>query len=438
MDTIGLSEYCERVLDLQNAKLSDEYFYQSLPLCVIDAVFSLGVRYESTRQTVIKYCNYYNLQRIRVDKESVSITEQESISQFIEKVESAGIDFITTKVFDNRQRTSSKNGILKTEAVLKFAKTLQKYGVNYLQDIPMIVNDAEYEESIKTITGQKSGISLKYFLMLSGSENIIKPDRHIKKFINNAIKIDADIYEAQILLSNTCEKLKVKYPHLTPRLLDNLIWKYQASNKNRQADKIKTQGRGIVSSPVLVNNLLHKDEMIGPYKKSRIVLCSADAGPNSQSDMPCSAEYFFPGAKWVGAVRNAAQNIGCRFVILTTAHGMVNPTDMISPYDLHGQHNKKQVSDIWNKSVPQIIDNNCDLLVFYAGGVPKELYLELFVPILRDLKIDLITFGRPNMYDVGKISEIAKALQSSVSMDELRDFLKCPEKLIFISWKDNN
>ncbi len=63
-----LSEYCDRVLDLKNARLGDEYFYQSLPLCIIDAVFSIGVKYEGTRRTVIRYCDYFNLQRIREDK----------------------------------------------------------------------------------------------------------------------------------------------------------------------------------------------------------------------------------------------------------------------------------------------------------------------------------------------------------------------------------
>lgn len=245
MDTIRLSEYCDHVLDLQHAKLSDEYFYQSLPLCVIDAVFSLGVKYQGTRQTVIRYCNYYDLRRIRADKESTSITEQESIKQFTDKVESAGIEVFSDKVFDNRQRTSSKNGILKTEAVLKFAKALQKYGVNYLQDVPMLLNNSKFEESIRTIPGQKSGISLKYFFMLSGLEDIIKPDRHIKAFIKDAIKIDTEIHEAQILLSNTCEKLKVKYPHLTPRLLDNKIWEYQRVEGKKKAGKLLTQDENV-------------------------------------------------------------------------------------------------------------------------------------------------------------------------------------------------
>ena len=38
------------------------------------------------------------------------------------------------------------------------------------------------EKKIKEIPGQKSGLSFKYFLMLVGNENLIKPDRMIIRY----------------------------------------------------------------------------------------------------------------------------------------------------------------------------------------------------------------------------------------------------------------
>ena len=40
-----LVDFCKNTLTLEDVKLGDEFYYQSLPLCVIDAVFSIGVRY---------------------------------------------------------------------------------------------------------------------------------------------------------------------------------------------------------------------------------------------------------------------------------------------------------------------------------------------------------------------------------------------------------
>ena len=227
-DVEKIAEYCNRLLDLKNARLSNEYFYQSLPLCVIDAVYSLGVRYEATRQVVIKYCDYFKLQRIRQNKESTPPKEtQESIEEFLEKIRNLGIEKFTNEIFDNRQRTSTRNGILKSEAVLKFAAILGKYSVSYLQDIPKIILDNSFEKEVKHIPGQRSGISLKYFFMLSGSNDFIKPDRMVLRFLENILKRPVTPQEAQLLLYEVSNILKSKYPHLTPRLLDHTIWIYQ-------------------------------------------------------------------------------------------------------------------------------------------------------------------------------------------------------------------
>ncbi|KUG24537.1 hypothetical protein ASZ90_005649 [hydrocarbon metagenome] len=249
MDIIKVKEFCVSVLDIQNTKLNDEYFYQSLPLCVIDSVYSIGVKYEGTRRTVIKYCDYYGLQRIRSNRETIALTEdQESIKHFIEKMEASGIRFFADNVFRNRQRTSARKGILKSEAVLQFAKTLQKYNVNYFQDVPKIINNADFENDIRKIKGQGSGISLKYFLMLCGSGDLIKPDRWIKEFINDAIAKQLSNQECQDLLSSACYRMKVECPKLTPRLLDNKIWEYQREKKEKGEKRNK-------AIPVSKNNL---------------------------------------------------------------------------------------------------------------------------------------------------------------------------------------
>jgi hypothetical protein len=74
--------YADRVLPLATARLGDEYFYQSLPLCVIDAVFSIGVRYGGVQRVVARYCERAGLQRVRTDYRFLPpMREQESITQ---------------------------------------------------------------------------------------------------------------------------------------------------------------------------------------------------------------------------------------------------------------------------------------------------------------------------------------------------------------------
>lgn len=171
---------------------------------------------------------------------------------------------------------------------------------------------------------------------------------------------------------------------------------------------------------------------IGPYEKLRIVLCSADASPTSQRAEADHAAYFFPGGKWVGAVRNTAEDMRCRFCILTTYHGMVNGRDIITPYDLIAETNPEKVSSIWEDTVPKVLGlNKYDIMLFYSGGVPRDSYLTLLVPVLHAIQIDFLTFGKPNMFDVGKIGSVVKMIIQGTTFEKLQSILRCPDRLHF-------
>lgn len=222
-------ECCQKNLDLTDAKLSDEYYYNSLPLCVIDAVFSIGVNYSSTRNVVIKYCDYFNLKRIRKNKKiMLPIEEQESIINFCEKFNRLGLSFFVNNIFVNKQMTSVRSGILKAQAVYEFCQILKRFDVNYLQDVGKVILNKKFEEEIRKIKGQKSGISLRYFFMLSGSDDFIKPDRMILRFLENTLERNVTLSEAQKLLEEVSHKLSKNYPSISPRLLDHQIWNFQS------------------------------------------------------------------------------------------------------------------------------------------------------------------------------------------------------------------
>lgn len=212
--------------------LPDEYYYAHLPCCIIDAVFSIGVRYSSTRNVVIRYCEYLEIDRIRNNRNSeYPLREyQNSVDDLLNLYHTKGVDYITQKVFQNKQRTSSNNGILKTEAVKHFASVLKTYNINHFQDLDIIENNLRFSEDIKKIKGQSSGISLKYFLMLSGNENLVKPDRMLKRFIAMSIKkneIEISDDDVQFAVQQIIER-EVFSGVRSIRHLDYLIWNFQS------------------------------------------------------------------------------------------------------------------------------------------------------------------------------------------------------------------
>ena len=235
MKVDSLCTACESTLDRASVSLSPSYYYDSLPYCIIDAVFSIGVKYTSTQNVVKSYCTYYGLREYNTEQDHYGDTH--TVSQLIEHIESVGIEKSADVIFKNHQRTSSRSGILKADAVLRFARVLQKYGIETLADITAKGIPFEAEQEILRIPGQQSGLSLRYFYMLSGDDSQAKPDRHVLRFLKENTGNDYSIPQARDVLGNVVELLKEKYPNLTVRLLDYSIWDYMAHHRKAKSTK---------------------------------------------------------------------------------------------------------------------------------------------------------------------------------------------------------
>lgn len=227
-----IAKACENLFDLKNVHLNDEYRYYSLPICILDAVFSIGVRYSSTENTVKRYCDYYKIPRLRETTQAFPEENiQHGVSEFRKNIESNGFDKFASMILCNRQRTSAQNGILKAEAVYRWAVIFEKYGIETFQDLISKGLCKEAKEEILKIPGQKSGISLNYFFMLSGEDSLCKPDRHILSYLSEVLKENVQVDEAQTILTDAVSILKETYPQLSVRLLDYTIWNHMSSRK---------------------------------------------------------------------------------------------------------------------------------------------------------------------------------------------------------------
>ena len=83
-----LSNACVSQFHLSELKLSASYYYASLPLCVIDSVYSIGVRYTSTKNTVKSYCDYFGLPEYNFKNREANTDH--TISMLIANIEAVG------------------------------------------------------------------------------------------------------------------------------------------------------------------------------------------------------------------------------------------------------------------------------------------------------------------------------------------------------------
>ena len=149
-DTIDkITKVCNGIfVNNKDYQLADEYDYGHLILCVIDSVFSIGVRYQSVKNTINHFCAYYKIEKFPKNNELTN-------SYFLQLMEQSTIDELTEKVFQNKQRTSSVNGIRKSQAVLLFLKTLIKYNVESFKDLDKVLINDKFENEIREIPGPK-------------------------------------------------------------------------------------------------------------------------------------------------------------------------------------------------------------------------------------------------------------------------------------------
>jgi hypothetical protein len=133
------------------------------------------------------------------------------------------------EIYDNRQRTpTSKTGILKAEAIFRFAQVLQQFGIETYAD-GAAAPPAAVKGAVCCIPGQGGGASYDYFTMLAGNKNGVKEDRMVLRFVSTALGRPVTIPgEAANLLRAAAERLKPEYPWLDARQLDQLVWQYQS------------------------------------------------------------------------------------------------------------------------------------------------------------------------------------------------------------------
>ena len=218
-------DYCREHLDFG---IDDMKYYSCLPLCALDAVFSIGVKYTGVSRTVDNFCKEYGISREAKNPYRLpSTANQKTVGQVLEMLRNVSPEDLAA-IIRNRQRTSSKNGILKTAAFIQWLDILESYGIQTYQDFHKHWSDCNLENNLRSVRGQKSGISTDYFYMLAGKTTEVKVDRHITSFVCEALeKQNVSATTIKALFREAVKDLTPEHPGLTVRRLDYIVWAYQ-------------------------------------------------------------------------------------------------------------------------------------------------------------------------------------------------------------------
>jgi hypothetical protein len=145
--------------------------WTSLSACVLDAVWSVRAHHDRLVVPLVH--------RV-LDPAATGPLVSESVPS----VDSHPLPRLLTRFQDdqaleaaaqNKQRTSTRNGVTKADAALRFARTLVNHGVLGVEDLPRLLADPEswsrVDRALSRIPGEgEHGARRSYFWMLCGVE----------------------------------------------------------------------------------------------------------------------------------------------------------------------------------------------------------------------------------------------------------------------------
>ena len=201
-----------------------EQRWASLSACVLDAVWSIGARYDGVVVPLVR--------RVLDDGASgpllspgPPIDDVHPLSRFVERFPD---EDSLLEVAQNRQRTSTRSGITKARAALGYARVLLDHGIDdvaaanqALSSPPLL---ASIDNRLRRVRGEgQYGIRRGYFWMLCGDDGRIKPDRMVLRWL--APHGVRDPHVAQQLLIDVAEFLtREGATKVTPWEVDHAIW----------------------------------------------------------------------------------------------------------------------------------------------------------------------------------------------------------------------
>jgi hypothetical protein len=204
--------------------------YAGCAIAVLASIWSIGVRYQSVERVLERY------RALRAGEGADA--DADTPADLVAAIERVGGPDAFAEAMQNRQRTSTRNGILKAEAVMLAAAHLRDAGIDAP---PELVHATPATLDVVrarwvTVPGQGSGISLDAFLMVCGRPGV-KADRMVRRFVAAALEAPSVSAErAGALVRDAARRIGVD-----ERTLDYAIWRYESGSP------LRTRGSGSAS-----------------------------------------------------------------------------------------------------------------------------------------------------------------------------------------------
>jgi hypothetical protein len=202
--------------------------HTSVALAVIDSVWGINSRWTSVRNVIDRYRRARRGANGQSNLPGTTDPDTDAPEDLLAFIESSGGADAFAEVVQNRQRTSTRNGILKAEAVRQVASVLRDHRINTPEDVRVASSEqlAALREDWMQIPGQRSGLSLDAFLLSTGRGGV-KADRMVRRFVADALQAPGEGSVKPARAAALVEEA-ARIARIDTRLLDAAIWQYES------------------------------------------------------------------------------------------------------------------------------------------------------------------------------------------------------------------
>ena len=198
--------------------------WRSLSFCIVEAVWSVGSKYRTVVVPLAESVAAELTDASPYCEPDAPLADPVPLDTFLHRFPNSDA---LQAVVRNNQRTSTKGGILKSEAVIQYAMTLQEHGLVTLEEVAGASEKdlATADAALRKVPGDGShGIRRGYLWMLTGRDDLVKPDRRIMRWLR-ANGFEGDPQAARATLHALSQELSTADRPVSPWMLDNAIWR---------------------------------------------------------------------------------------------------------------------------------------------------------------------------------------------------------------------
>jgi hypothetical protein len=203
--------------------------WRSVTYCVVDAVWSIGIGYDAhVVPAVRRVATAAGDASPVVATDDVPSADPLTLTAFrATYLSPESLVALTTS-----HRTSSRSGILKAEAALRYADVLTGFGIDTLGDASNALTDTNRVDEISTMLHRipGDGVRTGYFWMLVGDDDTVKPDRMILRFLDRH-GATTDVAGAKDTLRELATHLSTPERPVTPWMVDHTIWRAERARR---------------------------------------------------------------------------------------------------------------------------------------------------------------------------------------------------------------